>query len=187
MANEDWEAAREAVKTGVIAYPTEAVFGLGCDPTNDVAVQRLLNLKQRPVEKGLILLAADYGQLFPFVEDSAIPQNKRFQVFSQWPGPVTLILPARQGVSSLLTGGRSTIAVRVTAYEPARTLCREVGHALVSTSANRTGQLPARSASEVQAQFGDELNWIMDVSTGGAENPSRIINPLNDQVYRDDA
>ncbi|WP_278361056.1 Sua5/YciO/YrdC/YwlC family protein, partial [Idiomarina abyssalis] len=105
-----WEAAHNAVKTGVIAYPTEAVFGLGCDPTNEVAIQKLLSLKQRPAEKGLILIAADYSQLLPFVEDSAIPQDKRFSVLSHWPGPVTLILPVRKSVSPLLTGGRDTIA-----------------------------------------------------------------------------
>lgn len=104
----DWEAAKEAVKTGVIAYPTEAVFGLGCDPSNEVAIQRLLSLKQRPAEKGVILIAADYSQLLPYVDDTAIPQDKRFSVLSHWPGPVTLILPARKTTSRLLTGGRDT-------------------------------------------------------------------------------
>ncbi|MCA1767687.1 MAG: Sua5/YciO/YrdC/YwlC family protein [Idiomarina sp.] len=184
---ETWEAAHSAIKTGVIAYPTEAVFGLGCDPNNEIAIQRLLHLKQRPAEKGLILIAADYSQLLPFVEDSAIPQDKRFTVLSNWPGPVTLILPARKTVSPLLTGGRDTIAVRVTAHEPARALCRELGHALVSTSANLTGQEPARTAAEVRLQFGDSLDWIMEDNTGGATNPTRIIDPLNNQVFRDDA
>ena len=182
-----WEAAHSAIKTGIIAYPTEAVFGLGCNPRNEVAVQRLLSLKQRPAEKGLILIAADYSQLLPYVEDSAIAQDKRFSVLSHWPGPVTLILPVRKGVSTLLTGGRDTIAVRVTAHEPARALCRELGHALVSTSANLTGQEPARTAAEVRQQFGDSVDWIMDENTGGAANPTRIINPLNNQVLRDDA
>ncbi|MCK7460256.1 Sua5/YciO/YrdC/YwlC family protein [Idiomarina aminovorans] len=181
------QAARSAIKTGVIAYPTEAVFGLGCDPHNDVAIQRLLHLKQRPAEKGLILIAADYSQLLPFVEDSAIAQDRRFSVLSYWPGPVTLILPARKTVSPLLTGGRKTIAVRVTAHEPARALCRELGHALVSTSANLTGQEPARTAAEVRLQFGDSVDWIMDDNTGGAANPTRIIDPLSNQVFRDDA
>ncbi|WP_417447735.1 Sua5/YciO/YrdC/YwlC family protein [Idiomarina abyssalis] len=182
-----WEAAHNAVRTGVIAYPTEAVFGLGCDPTNEVAIQKLLSLKQRPAEKGLILIAADYSQLLPFVEDSAIPQDKRFSVLSHWPGPVTLILPVRKSVSPLLTGGRDTIAVRVSAHEPVRELCRALGHALVSTSANLTGQEPARTAAEVRLQFGDSVDWIMDEATGRAANPTRIINPFNNQVVRDDA
>ncbi|ASG66847.1 threonylcarbamoyl-AMP synthase [Idiomarina piscisalsi] len=183
----DWEAAKEAVKTGVIAYPTEAVFGLGCDPSNEIAIQRLLSLKQRPAEKGVILIAADYSQLLPYVDDTAIPQDKRFSVLSHWPGPVTLILPARKTTSRLLTGGRDTIAVRVSAHEAVRELCRELGHALVSTSANLTGEEPARTAEEVKQQFGDKVSWVMDASTGGAKNPTRIIDPFSNKVLRDDA
>ncbi|AVJ54835.1 L-threonylcarbamoyladenylate synthase type 1 TsaC [Idiomarina sp. OT37-5b] len=180
----DPKDVREALLDGVIAYPTEAVFGLGCDPTNDEAIAKILDLKQRPVEKGLILIAADYSQLLPFVDDQAIPQDKRFAVFSHWPGPVTLILPARPSVSHLLTGGRDSIAVRVTAFEPVRELCRKLGTPLVSTSANPAGEEPARTAQEVRDYFGDQLSWIMDEPTGGALSPSTIIDPLTKKVFR---
>jgi L-threonylcarbamoyladenylate synthase len=184
LTPDDITSAREALLEGVIAYPTEAVFGLGCDPTNDTAIQKILVLKQRPVDKGLILIAADYSQLLPYVDDQAIGQDKRFSVFSHWPGPTTLILPARKSVSHLLTGGRETIAVRVTAFEPARELCRKLGTPLVSTSANPAGKEPARTADEVRAYFGDELNWIMDADVGGAAAPSQIIDPLTKKVFR---
>lgn len=183
----DWEAAKAAVKTGVIAYPTEAVFGLGCDPSNEVAIQRLLSLKQRSAEKGVILIAADYSQLLPYVDDSEIPQDKRFSVLSHWPGAVTLILPARKTTSTLLTGGRDTIAVRVSAHEPVRELCRELGHALVSTSANVTGEAPARTTAAVAQQFGNKVSWVMDAATGGAKSPTRIIDPFSNKVLRNDA
>lgn len=184
MTTFDLEAARQALLEGVIAYPTEAVFGLGCDPTNDAAIEKILTLKQRPVEKGLILIAADYSQVLPFVDDQAIGQDKRFTVFSHWPGATTLILPARESVSTLLTGGRSTIAVRVTAFEPARELCRKLGTPLVSTSANPGGAEPARTAEQVRHYFGDQLSWIMDGDVGGSKDPSRIINPLTNEVFR---
>ena len=184
MTPYDIATAREALLEGVIAYPTEAVFGLGCDPTNEAAIQTILDLKNRPAEKGLILIAADYSQLLPYVDDQAIGQDKRFTVFSHWPGPVTLILPVRQSVSPLLTGGRDTIAVRVTAFEPARELCRKLGTPLVSTSANPAGDEPARTADEVRAYFGDALSWIMDASVGGAAAPSQIIDPLTKKVFR---
>lgn len=185
MTTFDLTAAREALLEGVIAYPTEAVFGLGCDPTNEQAIERILTLKKRPADKGLILIAADYSQLLPYVDDQAIGQDKRFTVFSHWPGPVTLVLPARASVSKLLTGGRDTIAVRVTDFEPARELCRKLGTALVSTSANPAGEEPARTAEQVRNYFADQLNWIFDAPTGGATSPSRIIDPLSKKVVRD--
>lgn len=184
MTTFDLAAARAALLEGVIAYPTEAVFGLGCDPTNEAAIKQLLALKKRPVEKGLILIAADYSQLLPYIDDQAIAQEKRFQVLSHWPGPVTLILPVRSSVSTWLTGGRETIAVRVTAFEPARTLCRKLGTALVSTSANPAGEEPARTAEQVRTYFGDQLSWVMETQTGGAKSPSKIIDPLTEKVFR---
>ena len=184
MSALDIESARSALLNGVIAYPTEAVFGLGCDPRNVEAIRKILTLKDRPEDKGLILIAADYSQLTPYVKDSAIGQDKRFSVLSHWPGPVTLILPARDTVSPLLTGGRDTIAVRVTAYEPVRELCRKLGTALVSTSANPSGKEPARTAFEVSDYFGDNIDWVWDEETGGAEQPSKIIDPFNNTVLR---
>jgi len=168
----------------LLAYPTEAVFGLGCDPANEQAVQALLDLKQRPIEKGLILLAADYSQLLPFVDDKAIAQDKRFSVFSNWPGPITLILPARADCPRWLRGEHDTIATRVTAFEPARQLCKVLGSALVSTSANRSGEPALTRAEEVRAAFGDTLGWIYDQPVGGAAAPSKILNPLTGEVVR---
>lgn len=185
MTTFDPSVARQALLDGVIAYPTEAVFGLGCDPTNETAIEKILTLKQRPSDKGLILIAADYSQLLPYVDDQAIGQDKRFSVFSHWPGPVTLILPARKSVSKLLTGGRDTIAVRVTAFEPARELCRKLGTALVSTSANPSGREPARSVAEVKDYFPSQLSWVMEGATGGANAPSKIIDPLTKTIFRE--
>lgn len=169
---------------GLIAYPTEAVFGLGCAPYDEVAVRKLLALKQRPEHKGLILIAADYSQLLDYVDDKKIPQDKRFTVLQNWPGPITLVLPARSDVPSYLKGSFDTIAVRVTAFEPARQLCKALGTPLVSTSANRSGQEPLLTADDVYREFGAEVNWIMAGATGGREAPSKIFNPLTQEVLR---
>lgn len=184
--NDMWLAAKQAFQNGeLLAYPTEAVFGLGCDPRNELAVSKLLEAKQRPQEKGLILLAADYSQLISFVDDAKIPQDKRFSVFSHWPGPVTLLLPAAPHVPEWLRGAHNKIAVRVTAHEPARQLCRALGSAIVSTSANISGQPSLCEAAAVRDAFGDKVAWVMDAPTGGASKPSRIIDPLTQQVFRD--
>ncbi|KFZ28087.1 tRNA(ANN) t(6)A37 threonylcarbamoyladenosine modification protein [Pseudidiomarina atlantica] len=182
----DWDAARTAFSAGeLLAYPTEAVFGLGCDPRNEKAVQKLLELKQRPLEKGVILLAADYSQLVAYVADLKIPQDKRFSVFSHWPGPITLVLPASERTPKWLTGGRDTIAVRVTAHEPARQLCKALGSAIVSTSANVTGEAPLTTASAVREAFGEQIAWVMDAPVGHLATPTKIIDPLTNSVVRD--
>lgn len=182
----NWEAAREAFRAGeILAYPTEAVYGLGCDPRNQAAVEKLLALKQRPQDKGLIILAADYSQAVAFVDDRAIPQDKRFSVFSHWPGPITLLLPAAANVPEWLRGQYQQIAVRVTAFEPARQLCKALGSAIVSTSANITGQPTLTSAQAIRDQFGDGVAWVMDAPLGGATKPSKIVDPLTGTVIRD--
>ena len=177
--------ARDALREhNLIAYPTEAVFGLGCAPYDEVAVRKLLTLKQRDISKGLILIAADYSQLLEYVDDNKIGQDVRFKVLSHWPGHTTLLLPARTDVPRFLKGDHDTIAVRVTAHEPARQLCRALGTALVSTSANRSGEPPLTSAEAVREAFGDDIAWVMDEAVGAAAAPSRIINPLSNEVIR---
>lgn len=185
VSTDTYAGAREALDNhGVIAYPTEAVFGLGCMPYDEIAVRKLLAIKQRPAEKGLILIAADYSQLLTYVDDSRIPQDKRFQVFSQWPGPITLVLPAKPDVPRFLRGEHDTIAVRVTAFEPARALCKALGTALVSSSANVQGEQALTTHEEVERKFGEQVDWIMTEPVGGNSQPSKILNPLTGDVVR---
>lgn len=183
--NDEFAAARAALaKHEVIAYPTEAMFGLGCLPYDEIAVRQLLALKQRPVEKGLILIAADYSQLLDYVDDKKIPQDQRFNVFSKWPGAITLALPAKANVPQFLRGQYDTIAVRVTAFEPARRLCKALGTALVSTSANIQGEPALTTAKQVEQVFGGQLGWIMPGNVGTQTKPSQIYNPLTGEMIR---
>lgn len=177
--------ARDALREHqLIAYPTEGVFGLGCAPYDEVAVRKLLTLKGRDISKGLILIAADYSQLLEYVDDSKIAQDVRFKVLSHWPGHTTLLLPARADVPRFLKGDHDTIAVRVTAFEPARQLCKKLGTALVSTSANRSGEPALTTAEAVRAAFGEEIAWVMDAPVGGAASASKILNPFTNEVVR---
>ena len=157
---------------GVIAYPTEAVFGLGCDPGNEAAVRRLLAIKRRPLSKGLILIAADLEQLKPFIEP--LDSQSLAQVGAAWPGPVTWLLPARWKAPIWLRGRHDTLAVRVSAHPIASALCRIYGGALVSTSANLSGRPPARRAEQVRRQLGDVLDYVVPGETGGAAKPTEI-------------
>jgi len=174
-----------ALKQGeVVAYPTEAVFGVGCDPDNEQAVQKLLALKQRPVEKGLILIAADYEQLTPYIDDSQLTAEQRQRIQASWPGPVTWVMPTKPRVPSFLTGQFDTIAVRVTDHPLVQQLCRQFGKPLTSTSANLTGQEPGRTADEVKKQLGQYLPAILQGETGGRDNPSEIRDAKTGQVFR---
>lgn len=177
------DAAIEKLRNGgVIAYPTEAVFGLGCDPDNRSALQRLLTLKQRSPSKGLILIAADVSQLAPYIGsvDEVILQR----ALKTWPGPVTWLFPRANKIEPLLVGDYTTIAVRVTSHPVVRELCLGFGKPIVSTSANIAGDPPARSVTELKAQFADQLDVIVDGSVNLQAQPSEIRDLLTNKVIR---
>jgi len=153
---------------GVVAYATESCFGLGCDPRNPSAVKRLLNLKQRPMKKGLILIAADVDQLRPYCAE--FPP----QVLAAWPGPHTWLLPAKKNAPRWIMGNHARIALRVTAHRQAAALCRGAGMAIVSTSANRSGEVPARSYRETVRRFHGKVDYILSGYPGGLPRPTAI-------------
>ena len=151
-------AANAVQNGGVIAYPTEAVFGLGCSPWNVKAVQKLLQLKCRPQEKGLIVVAASVSQLHALVNFNEIGSMET--ILKSWPGPVTWVLPAQKEVLACLTGAHSDLAVRVSAHPIMHELC-EICGPLVSTSANLSKTRPARTTLAVRNYFGTRLDYIM--------------------------
>ncbi len=163
---------------GVIAYPTESCYGLGCDPDNPAAVERILKLKGRPRHKGLILIAAGRRQLQPYVHLPAAEQTAGY-----WPGPFTFILPARRRAGRWLTGRHNGLAVRVTAHADARRLCRELGMPLVSTSANRSGFKALKTASACRREFGAQI-MVLPGRIGNSKNPSTIIHFASGKVLR---
>ena len=175
--------ARDAILGGgVIAYPTEAVFGLGCDPLEYGAVQRILALKRRDAAKGLILIAARLEQLLPYL--APLTPDLRKKLESSWPGPVTWVLPAAAYAPAWLTGGRETLAVRVTAHAVAKKLCELCNMALVSTSANHSGHPPARSALQVRNGLGQEVDCIVPGRVGPQNRPTEIREGVTGKVLR---
>lgn len=167
------ERARRALAAGgLVAYPTEAVFGLGCDPDNSQAIQRLLALKGRAAAKGLILIAHERAALARWL--APLDDTIEARVAPTWPGPVTWLLPAAPGVPAWLRGQHDNVAVRVTAHPVAAALCRAWGGPVVSTSANRSGAEPARTAEAVRADFGDAVEVIVGGPLGGLERPTPI-------------
>lgn len=166
---------------GVVAYPTEAVYGLGCDPRNHAAFEKLFALKQRPPTQGVLLIGADFDQVAPYIDLARTPADALARAQATWPGPHTWIFPRAADVPEWIAGGHAGIALRVTAHGPAAELCRAFGGAIVSTSANRHGEPPARSAADVRAALGDALDAILDAPTGGLERPT----PIRDAISGD--
>lgn len=167
----------------VIAYPTEAVFGIGCDPDSERAVTRLLELKQRSIDKGLILIAANFEQLKPYINEAVLTGEQRQAVFNRWPGHVTFVFPALPTTPKWLTGRFQSLAVRVTDHPLVKQLCLLYGKPLVSTSANLTGQPPCRTVEDVRQQFGDNFP-VLQGKTGGYLNPSEIRDALTEDLFR---
>ncbi len=179
------DAAAALVREGgVLAYPTEAVFGLGCNPHDRVAFERLFALKQRPSTQGVLLIAADFGQVERYIDLAAVPADVLQQVQASWPGPYTWIFPRSAEVPDWIAGKHAGIALRVTAHEPAAALCRAYGGALVSTSANPHGQPPARAAQMVAKYFGDALDALLEAPVGGQRSPTVIRDVLSGAIIR---
>ena len=178
------DAANAFQQGGIIAYPTEAVFGLGCDPNNNTALINLLNLKQRSPDKGLILLAGDYCQLQPFIDEQAISPAKLNEIKARWPAALTQIMPAKNHISPLLTGGRGTIAVRVTKHPEVIALCEQTQQAIVSTSANLSGNTSVTTWQQIEQIFTDKIDYLLKGNTLGLQQPSKIIDALSGKVLR---
>ncbi|MGB6976698.1 MAG: L-threonylcarbamoyladenylate synthase [Gammaproteobacteria bacterium] len=167
---------------GVIAYPTEAVYGLGCDPFNETAVMQLLQIKRRAVTKGLILIAANWDQVAFLTQP--LPAAVMVRIRATWPGPVTWVFPASTQVPPWIRGQHATIALRITAHPIASQLCRHYGKTIVSTSANREGETPASDAETVKQLFGTELDFIVPGEVGGLVNPTEIRDVLSGKILR---
>lgn len=175
-------AAAALRHSGVIAYPTETVWGLGCDPFNTQAVTSLLALKHRPWQKGLILIGADYAQLAPYIQPVAAARMRRIQ--ASWPGPNTWIFPAAAGVPRIVRGQHRTIAIRVTSHPLAAALCRAFGGPIISTSANRSGVAATRSATVARRYFTNQVDYFLAGCAGPHLQPSIIRDAATGRVIR---
>lgn len=166
----------------VIAYPTEAVYGFGCDPFNLGAVQRLLAIKTRSIEKGLILVASEWSQIETLIEP--IPPPCLTQIKSTWPGPYTWVFPASVHVPDWIKGRHSTVALRISDHPIVRELCHAFSSPLVSSSANREGELSLRDTRSVEIMFGKQIDFIVPGKVSGQANPTMIRNAITGEIIR---
>ncbi|ORU94018.1 MAG: tRNA threonylcarbamoyladenosine biosynthesis protein RimN [Cycloclasticus sp. symbiont of Poecilosclerida sp. N] len=167
---------------GVVAYPTESVFGLGCDPLNAKAVFELLTIKGRSQKKGLILIASDFFQVSPYLK--TLPKSLIAKLEDVNQEPVTYILPAKESVPKWLTGQHKTLAIRLVQHDLAKQMCELAGIALVSSSANESGGEALKTAHKTRLKFARRGVFVLNGNVGGAKKPSRIIDPLTNKQLR---
>lgn len=167
------EAREVLARGGVMALPTETFYGLAVNPFREEALRRLFRIKERPLEKPVLLLVAGsemLSQVAGAVSEVAASLMRRF-----WPGPLTLILPARPDLSVLLTGGTGTVGVRQPRHSITLRLVAALGYPVTGTSANRSGQGPLTRAVEVAQEFGEELDLVLDAGPCPGGEPSTIV------------
>ncbi|KRD34640.1 tRNA threonylcarbamoyladenosine biosynthesis protein RimN [Lysobacter sp. Root916] len=179
------EAAAAALRRGgVIAYPTEAVWGLGCDPFDEAALLRLLAIKQRPVDKGVILIAGELSQFDGLLDWDALAPERRAAVHATWPGPHTWIVPTTARVPRWITGAHDGVAVRVSAHPSVIALCAAFGGALVSTSANLAGAPPAPTRAALDPAVLGLVDGVSIGETEGYDRPTTIRSAITGEVLR---
>lgn len=176
-------AANVMRQGGVIAYPTETVWGLGCDPANPQAVERILEIKRRPEAKGLILISGQANSLEPLL--APLPNDLKQRFLEKQTSPTTWLVPdVLDQVPRCVKGQFSSVAVRLTDFTTVAELTKAFGGPIVSTSANRAGQEPASSPFKLQQVFADELDYVLPAALGGFEKPSTIKDLQTNQVLR---
>lgn len=178
------DAARVLARGGVVAYPTEGVWGLGCDPFAARAVDRVLQIKQRPLDKGVILIAGDRSQLDRIVDWTRLDDTRRDAVLASWPGPNTWVVPARRDVPAWITGAHDSVAVRVSAHPEVVALCAAWAGALVSTSANLSGMPAAARFEELDPGLLRHVDGVLAGDTGGRLQASTIRDAASGTILR---
>lgn len=181
MQNKISQAIKVIREGGIIAYPTEGVFGLGCDPFNETAVLRLLKIKQRSVKKGLILIAASWDQVKDLVK---IALCKSCVIKANNKNPVTWVFPATKKVPRWVSGKFNSVAIRVTLHPVAQKLCKKFGGPIVSTSANLASEIPAKSAKQVAQQFIGAVDFIISGRVGNLNKPTEIRDVKTNKLIR---
>ncbi|MFY0663606.1 MAG: Sua5/YciO/YrdC/YwlC family protein [Natronospirillum sp.] len=170
---QNWQQIRRAFYEGqLLAYPTEAVWGLGCDPFNEGAVRRLQAVKNRSAGKGLILVAGGWAQLHSVL--AHLSEEEKKPLYDTWPGPVTWLIPRPPAIPHWIVGQYDTVAVRLSAHPGVIQLTKALDSMVVSTSANHSGKAPARNALQVRRWFGSDVPVIIPGALGGQQKPSRI-------------
>ena len=158
---------------GVILYPTETLYGLGCDARNTIAIERIVGIKQRPGDKPFLVLAHNTKMVWEYVED--IPAMGLRLIDAFWPGPLTVLLPAKKGMSKFLVGENGKIGFRVPSHTFCRKLLATYRAPIVSTSANLSGEVESSSMEGLTKRFRDSVDLVVDAGELQSTMPSTVV------------
>ena len=172
----------KSVKNGAIfAYPTEAVYGLGCDINNKDAIQKILDIKKRDVSKGLIVISDNLEKVRGLIDDN---YYKTFSELNNDVSHTTWLCPASRLVLPEVTGFSKKIAVRITRHKVSCEICKLLDFPIISTSANRVGDEPIVNFKRIKQYFDNEVDYIIEGELGSSSKPSRILDLLTKEVLR---
>ena len=169
---------------GIVAYPTEACFGIGCAVDNIVGAQRILALKKRDVEQGFVAVSDDLSRLKPYLDWGSLNEAQQNIIIASWPGPTNWLIPAAASCPRYLTGKHDTLAVRLSAFKSVNALCQTAASPLISTSANIKGRPPLKTAQSVLDIFTDKIDYILDLPIQGLLHPCQIIDARSHTTLR---
>tara|TARA_B110000014_G_scaffold263530_1_gene260629 strand:- start:2087 stop:2623 length:537 start_codon:yes stop_codon:yes gene_type:complete len=169
----------ESLKQGnVIAYPTEGVWGLGCDPLNEAAILKLISLKCRSEDKGLILVGSNINQFSNFIDI----EKYKDDLLSKWPGPHTWLVPTKKKISKLITGNNENIALRLSSHKEVVDICNNFESAIISSSANKENSPTLKSSDEIRKTFPEVL--VLQGELGNLNRPSKIQDLITGEYIR---
>ncbi len=174
------EARPMLERGGILAYPTEAVYGLGCDPFNQTAIESIHALKGREADKGFIVLIAEWKQLFPLI--APVSEKQLATVRATWPGFVTWVFPREPSLPEWISGKKNSIAIRMSAHPIAQALSASAP--IISTSANLSGHPPATTIEQLLHQFPTGIDALVQGTLGGLNQPSPIYDVLSGKQLR---
>tara|TARA_Y100000590_G_scaffold450345_1_gene589855 strand:+ start:9845 stop:10423 length:579 start_codon:yes stop_codon:yes gene_type:complete len=183
-APEEYEDISDAIVKGkIIAYPTESVFGIGCDPENEQSINKIIEIKNRGKQKGLIIIADEVKKLSKFIHKDYLDLFiKKSDIESK---PTTWIVPSSKHVLNLVQGENSSVALRITQHPIASRICKYSNKAIISTSANISNKTPAKNSNEILMQFGEEIDIIVDERVGDSIKPTQIVDLITNKVIRE--
>ena len=173
-------AAQQIKHGGVIAYPTDTIYGLGCDPYNIFAIENLNLIKQRPQNKQFILLAGHFDQIKPL---TTITRAQKSQI-EKASEPTSWVVEASGAAPMWLTNKDNTLTIRICQNDIVKKLCATLGHALISTSANISSKQPAKNNLEIRRYFGNMLNHVLASNKKLTAKPSKIIRLCDNHIIR---
>ena len=174
-------AANIIRRGGVLAYPTDTIYGLGCDPGNRDAVERINRIKNRPLSKHFILLAGSIEQLDPLLDIDDLQQKKIMQATK----PTSWIVKASRSAPAWLTDSDHQLTIRISQHPLVKRLCQRLGHAIISTSANPSGRHPAKNSLQIQQYFHSSVDKILASHTQLTARPSTIIRLSDNCIIRE--